>query len=63
MIQEKVHYNGYAKCYSTLTMSKADAQRYSKDNFLYLRAQQPSGFKWWYFANGEEVDSDKFYNN
>jgi hypothetical protein len=61
MIEEKVHYNGFVKCHSTLTMSKQDAQKWSLDNMAYLRCQQPSGFKWWYFANGIEVEAEKFY--
>jgi hypothetical protein len=62
-VEEKVSYNGYVKCYTTLTMGKEEAKRYSYDNALNLRCQQPCGFKWWYFHWGEEVDADLFYNN
>jgi uncharacterized protein (DUF885 family) len=60
-IVEKVHYNGFVKCYSTLTMTKEAAQRWSLDHMAYLRCQQPSGFKWWYFKHGFEVTADDFY--
>lgn len=62
-VEDKVVYNGHAKCYSTLTMTYEEARRYSLDNGLYIRCQHPSGMKWWYFAYGKEVDSDTFFNN
>ena len=62
-VEQKVVYNGFAKCYSSMTMSYDEARRFSLDNGMYLRCQHPSGMKWWYFAFGKEVTSDEFYNN
>ena len=62
-VEEKVIYNGFVKCLTTLTMSYADAKRYSADNGTYLRCQQPCQMKWWYFGWGKEITSDHFYNN
>ena len=63
LLENKISYNGFAQCYSTLVRGKKEATPYSRDNHLYLRCQQPCEMKWWYFACGEEVDADSFYNN